>query len=156
MNSDSCGPGVAAVSLFTAAHLIPDARNRVFFCLAQKLSQEFVFRTASTVSPRPPPLACVISVPFQPPLSLLLPAVAQQSRESKPGERALAKHARAGTAERSGSVAKKIQPSGQPRTDARRSVRSEGRSRSSSDRFTRGRPFQHVSPPSMKSFQVKM
>lgn len=55
------------------------------------------------VSPR---LACVISVWFQPPLLVLLPAVTQQVMGQREGKlRASAKHACRGTAEWSGSVA---------------------------------------------------
>lgn len=55
------------------------------------------------VSPR---LACVISVWFQPPLLVLLPAVTQQVMGQREGKlRASAKHACRGSAEWSGSVA---------------------------------------------------
>lgn len=109
MNSGSCGPQIAAVELFTAhlymlQILIPDVQNHLQPTKAKPRILSQFLRDAT------PRLACVISVWFQPPLLVLLPAVTQQVTGQREGKlRTVAKHACRDTAERSGSVAQLAQ-----------------------------------------------
>lgn len=109
MNSDSCGPQIAAVELFTAHFYILQIwfqTCKIIFSLKAKpeiLSQGQHLQFLQDTNPR---LTCVINVWFQPSLLVLLPAVTQQIMGQREGKlRALAKHACKGTAEWSGSVA---------------------------------------------------
>lgn len=97
MNSDSWGPQIAAVELFTARFYILQIwfqTCKIIFSPKAKpgiLSQGRHSQFLQDITPR---LACVISVWFQPPLLVLLPAVTQQIMGQREGKlRALAKHA---------------------------------------------------------------
>lgn len=124
MNSDSRGPQIAAVELFTAHFYILQIwfqTCKIIFSpkvkpgiLSQGRQSQFLRDTTLR-------LACFISVWFQLPLLVLLPAVIQQVMGQREGKlRALAKRACKGTAEWSRSVAQTQQRAEyQLRTDTR-------------------------------------